>query len=340
LRLVHREHYIAMVAAADDLAPRMLAHVGLGTEDTPVVPGLHEAAAAIAGATLTACQAVWSGRTLHAVNLSGGLHHAMPGHASGFCVYNDAAIGIADLLRAGCARVAYIDLDAHHGDGVEAVFAADPRVLTISVHQDGRTLFPGTGAAGDIGAVGAEGSAVNVALPPETGDAGWLRALHAVVPDVLREFRPEIIVMQSGCDGHARDPLTDLNLSVEGFTRAYQLIHGLAHDLCEGRWIVLGGGGYDLGSAVPRAWTQLLAVCSGDALPAATPLPEKWRATAQHVTGRGAPDRLGDGAARIDVRRWDAGEGDPDDVLDRAVAATRRAVLPLLGLDPFESAGR
>jgi len=340
LRLVHREHYIAMVASADELAPRMLAHVGLGTEDTPVVPGLHEAAAAIAGATLTACQAVWSGRHTHAVNLTGGLHHAMPGHASGFCVYNDAAIGIADLLRAGCARVAYLDLDAHHGDGVEAIFAADPRVLTISVHQDGRTLFPGTGAAHDVGAVGAEGSAVNIALPPETGDAGWLRALHAVVPDVLREFRPEILVLQSGCDGHARDPLTDLNLSVEGFTCAYELVHRLAHELCAGRWVVLGGGGYDLGSAVPRAWTQLLAVCSGDALPAATLLPEAWRKTSRGVTGRDAPERLGDGVGPVAVRYWDAGGGDPDDILDRAVASTRGAVLPLLGLDPMESAGR
>jgi acetoin utilization protein AcuC len=328
-----------MVAAAEELSPTMLAHIGLGTEDTPVIPGLHDAAAAIVGASLTACQAVWSVRSTHAVDLSGGLHHAMPGHASGFCVYNDAAVGIADLLRAGCPRVAYLDLDAHHGDGVEAIFAADPRVLTISVHQDGRTLFPGTGAAHDVGAPGAEGSAVNLALPPETGDAGWLRALYALVPDVLREFRPEIIVMQSGCDGHARDPLTDLNLSVEGFTVAYELVHRLAHELCAGRWVVLGGGGYDLGSAVPRAWTQLLAVCSGQALPAGTVLPEVWRKASQHITGRPAPTHLGDGVGRIDVRRWDAGGGDPDDLLDRTIEATRRAVLPLLGLDPLDSAG-
>ena len=144
--------------------------------------------------------------------------------------------------------------------------------------------------------------------------------------------------MQSGCDGHARDPLTDLNLSVEGFTVAYELVHRLAHELCAGRWVVLGGGGYDLGSAVPRAWTQLLAVCSGEALPAGTPLPEVWRKASQHVTGRPAPEQLGDGVGRIEVRPWDAGEGDSDDVLDRAVAATRRAVLPLFGLDPMDSA--
>jgi acetoin utilization protein AcuC len=277
LLLVHTDSYVGMVRAADRLPASMLAYVGLGTDDTPVIPGLHDAAAAVVGATLAACTAVWSGEAEHAVNLSGGLHHAMRGHASGFCVYNDAAVGIADLLRAGCARVAYVDLDAHHGDGVEAIFADDPRVLTISLHQDGRTLFPGTGAATDVGAPGADGCAVNVALPPGTRDAGWLRALTAVVPVLLRTFAPDVIVTQCGCDAHARDPLSDLELSVEGFTVAYELLHSLAHELCAGRWVVLGGGGYDLGSAVPRAWSQLLAVCSGDALAQESVITEAWR---------------------------------------------------------------
>lgn len=335
LHLVHLDTYVAMVAAADRLPASMLAYVGLGTEDTPVIPGLHDAAAAVVGATLAACTAVWSGDALHALNLTGGLHHAMTGHASGFCVYNDAAVGIADLLRAGCARVAYIDLDAHHGDGVEAIFATDPRVLTISVHQDGRTLFPGSGAPTDVGAPGAEGYAVNISLPPGTRDAGWLRAISAVVPVLLRSFGPQVIVTQCGCDAHARDPLSDLELSVEGCTVAYELLHGLAHELCGGRWVVLGGGGYDLGSSVPRAWTQLLAVCSGAVLPAETVLPEVWRKESAATTGRAAPRILGDGVGPVRWVPWDAGEGDPHDALDRAVAETRRAVLPLHGLDPL-----
>lgn len=334
LMAVHADTYVAMVQAADRLPASMLAYVGLGTDDTPVIPGLHDAAAGVVGATLAACAAVWSGEALHAVNLSGGLHHAMAGHASGFCVYNDAAVGIADLLRAGCRRVAYVDLDAHHGDGVEAIFAGDPRVLTISLHQDGRTLFPGTGAGTDVGATGAEGSAVNVALPPHTRDAGWLRALTAVVPVLLRSFAPDVIVTQCGCDAHARDPLSDLDLSVEGFTVAYELMHDLAHEICGGRWVVLGGGGYDLGSAVPRAWTQLLAVCSGGALPPDTVLPELWRKESERATGRVAPERLGDGVS-VTWEPWDAGEGDPQDPGDRAIALTRREVLPLHGLDPL-----
>ncbi len=333
IELVHSDAYIAVARAADRMPPNVLGLFGLGTEDTPVVPGLHEAAAGVAGATLAACTAVWSGEFVHAINLAGGLHHAMPAYASGFCVYNDAAIGISDLLRAGCARVAYVDLDAHHGDGVEAIFAADPRVLTVSLHQDGRSLFPGTGAATDVGAPGAEGRAVNVALPPGTGDAGWLRALSAVVP-VLRSFAPDVIVTQCGCDAHRRDPLSELELTVEGFTVAYRIMHELAHELCDGRWVVLGGGGYDLGSAVPRAWTQLLAVCSGDPLPLDSELPAAWRDQSTAVTGKASPDRLGDSGIPVTWSPWQAGHGDPHDPLDRAVEETRKAVFPLHGLDP------
>lgn len=335
LALVHSDLYVGLVRAADRMPAGILASVGLGTKDTPVFPGIHDAASGVVGATVSACRSVRSGQSIHAVNLVGGLHHAMPGNASGFCVYNDAAVGIAELLAAGCPRVAYVDLDAHHGDGVEAVFRSDPRVLTISLHQDGRTIFPGTGSSCDVGAVGAEGTTVNLPLPMGTGDAGWLRGLSALVPVLLREFAPDIIVTQCGCDAHWRDPLTDLRVTVEGFTTAYTLMHDLAHELCGGRWVVLGGGGYDLGSAVPRTWTQLLAVCSGGALMADTVLPEQWRTRASGVSGQEAPTLLGDSTAPPVWEPWDAGDGDPDDPLDRAVAATRRAVLPLHGLDPF-----
>ncbi|HTR71076.1 MAG TPA: acetoin utilization protein AcuC [Mycobacteriales bacterium] len=334
LSLVHDEAFIGLVRSADRAPVQILNAFGLATADTPVFPGMHEAASAVVGGSLLAARAVWAGQIAHAVSLVGGLHHAMRSCASGFCVYNDAAVAIADLLRAGCARIAYIDLDAHHGDGVEAAFAADPRVLTISIHQDGRTIFPGTGAAGDVGAPGAEGSAANIALPVGTPDGPWLRSFDAVVPVLLRSFRPEVVISQCGCDAHRDDPLTDLRVTVEGFAVAYRRIHELAHELSAGRWVALGGGGYDLGSAVPRSWAMLLAELSGASLGGECPLPEPWRVVSERLSGNPAPTHLGDGEPPA-WEPWDAGEGDPDDLVDRAIAATRRAVLPLHGLDPF-----
>jgi acetoin utilization protein AcuC len=159
---------------------------GLGTDDNPVFPDMHHAAAHIVGASVEAFRRVWSGDLLHAVNIVGGLHHAMRDRASGFCIYNDVAVGIQHLLDQGARRVAYVDVDVHHGDGVERIFWDDPRVLTISLHETGQMLFPGTGFPRDLGGPEALGSAVNVALPPGTGDGGWLRAFHAVVPPLVR----------------------------------------------------------------------------------------------------------------------------------------------------------
>src|SRR6187551_2124414 len=252
--------------------------VGLGSDDNPVFLGMHEAAAHVVGASLEAFRQVWSGESLHAANITGGLHHAMPDRASGFCVYNDVAVGIRWLLDQGAERVAYVDVDVHHGDGVEAIFWDDPRVLTISLHETGKFLFPGTGFPTDVGGEGAEGSAVNVALPPGTADAGWLRAFHAVVPDLVREFDPDVLVSQHGCDSHAQDPLADLMLSVDGQRAAYIALHELAHEVADGRWVVTGGGGYALVDVVPRAWSHLLGVVSGSPVGVGTPTPEAWRA--------------------------------------------------------------
>ena len=187
LELIHDRDYIAAVkVGAADFA------FGLGTPDNPVFPGMHDASALVTGATAAAAGAVWAGRAEHAVSVAGGLHHAMRAMASGFCVYNDPAIAIAWLLGQGAERIAYVDIDVHHGDGVQAAFYRDPRVLTISIHEHPMTLFPGTGLPSDTGGPGAEGSAVNVALPAGTGDRGWLRAFDAVVPPLLRAFRPQI----------------------------------------------------------------------------------------------------------------------------------------------------
>jgi acetoin utilization protein AcuC len=332
LTAVHTPAYIdAVRRAAADPTALDLEH-GLGTEDNPCFPAMHEASARVVAGTVAAALAVWRGEVDHGVNIAGGLHHAMAGNASGFCVYNDVAVGIQKLLDAGAERVAYVDVDVHHGDGVQAAFYDDPRVLTISLHETPRTLFPGTGYPHEVGAPGAEGSAVNVALPPGTADAGWLRAFEAVVPPLLREWQPQILVTQHGCDSHVEDPLAHLALSLDGQRASYVRLHELAHEVSDGRWVATGGGGYALVDVVPRAWTHLLAEAAGTPIDPGTNTPDSWRDHVMMVFGQSAPRRMTDGAV-IEVANWSAGY-DPADWLDRAVVATRKSVFPLHGIDP------
>lgn len=334
LELVHDPSYLnAVRRAPDDMMGRLGLRYGLGTDDNPVFERMHESSALITGASLAAARAVHEGTAQHAVNLAGGLHHAMRDRASGFCVYNDPAVAISWLLAQGVSRVGYVDIDVHHGDGVQAAFYDDPRVLTISMHESGYTLFPGTGFPAETGRGAALGSAVNVALPAGTGDAGWLRAFHAVVPPMIREFRPEILFSQHGADSHRLDPLADLMLSVDGQRAAHAALHSLAHEVCGGRWVAVGGGGYDVVQVVPRSWTHLLAVATGDPLPAATAVPDGWRKLVATRSRQAPPTSMGDGEEPSYVA-WEPGEGDADSPLDRAVTATRRAVWPLHGLDP------
>jgi acetoin utilization protein AcuC len=306
---------------------------GLGSEDNPVFRDMHHAAAHVVGASIEAFDQVWSGRSLHSANITGGLHHGMPDRSSGFCVYNDVAVGIKQLLDQGAQRVAYVDVDVHHGDGVEAIFWNDPRVLTISLHETGQMLFPGTGFPNDVGGPDAQGYAVNVALPPGTSDAGWLRAFHAVVPALLREFKPEVLVTQHGCDSHLDDPLAHLMLTVDGQRAAYLALHDLAHEVADGRWIVTGGGGYSVVSVVPRAWTHLLAIVAGTPLDPATSTPPGWREYVETRLGVRAPLKLTDGRDPA-YRDWSEGF-DPNSWLDRAINATRSEVFPWHGLDPL-----
>ena len=306
---------------------------GLGSDDNPVFHDMHRAASHVVGATVEAFRQVWSGESLHSANITGGLHHAMPDRASGFCIYNDLAVGIRWLLANGATKVAYVDVDVHHGDGVEKIFYDDPRVLTISLHETGQTLFPGTGFAQDVGGPDARGSAVNVALPPGTSDAGWLRAFHAVVPALLREFAPDVLVTQHGCDSHRDDPLADLMLSVDGQRASYLALHDLAHEVCDGRWIVTGGGGYALVEVVPRAWSHLLSVVAGHPLDVSTPTPDVWREYVRERLGRPAPHLLTDGRDPA-YRDWSEGY-DPATWLDRTIHATREEIFPFHGLDPL-----
>ncbi|WP_031524049.1 acetoin utilization protein AcuC [Streptomyces sp. NRRL F-5123] len=340
LALVHDGDYVAAVrrAGQDPDAVRTsyaaFAAYGLGTADNPVFPRMHEVSALIAGQSVAAAEAVWRGEAEHAVNFSGGLHHAMPGAASGFCVYNDAALAVARLLELGAERVAYVDVDVHHGDGVQAAFWDDPRVMTVSLHEHPRTLFPHTsGWAEETGGPDAEGGAVNVALPAGTGDAGWLRAFHAVVPELLAAFRPQVLVSQHGADTHVEDPLAHLAVTVDAQRAVAEACHALAHEYAGGRWVALGGGGYAVADVVPRTWTHLVAIAAGEPLAPGTQVPEEWRHQVYARTRQPAPLRMTDGREP----RWTGFEEagyDPADRLDQAVLATRRAVFPLHGLLP------
>lgn len=329
---VHTPGYIGAVRAASASVPMAVGH-GLGTEDNPIFPGMHDNAALIAGGSIDAARAIATGQVDRAVNFCGGLHHAMPDRASGFCVYNDAALGIHAMLNEGVKRVAYIDVDAHHGDGVQAAFYDDPRVLTVSLHESPLTLFPGTGWPTELGVGAAQGTAVNVALPAGTGDSAWLRAFHAVVPGIIRAFRPEILVTQQGADAHREDPLADLMLTVDGQRTIYLALRDLAREVTGGRWLALGGGGYSPVRVVPRAWTHLLAVVADRDLDPSTPMPPEW--TAQAARARPdvpLPADMSDGEpGPVRHRAW---AGHQEMAVDRAILQTREAVFPLHGLDP------
>lgn len=346
LARAHTDDYQAAVRVAGSGRSRIdLTGFGLGNDDNPVFLHMHEAAASIVGSTLSGAKAIADGTATRAVNIAGGMHHAMRSHASGFCVYNDIAIAISWLLDHGYDRIAYIDVDAHHGDGVQAAFWNDPRVLTVSVHEDPQHLWPNTGYPSELGGPEARGTAVNVPVPAFSPDALWLRAFHAVVPSVVREFAPQLIVSQCGCDSHAADPLTDLSLSVDGQRAAILAMRDLADEVCDGRWLAVGGGGYQLVSVVPRTWTHLLAAVVGVDVDPATPIPAAWKdlvaqIPAERLGGEPGPlpETMGEGGD-VGFTPWEPVSHDPaergiDAATDRFIARARTDVFPLHGLDP------
>jgi acetoin utilization protein AcuC len=324
---VHVPSYLSAVKSAPEVAFG-IGH-GLGTEDNPIFPHMHEASALVCGGSLLAAQHIAEGRADRAVNIAGGLHHAMADRAAGFCVYNDCAVAISWLLDNGFERIVYLDVDVHHGDGVQAAFYDDPRVMTISIHQHPLTIWPGTGWPGEYGKGDGAGYAVNVPLMPGTKDSGWLRAFHAVVPSLLGAFRPQVLVTQCGADAHAEDPLANLGLSVDGQREIYRTCRRLVDEYCGGKWLVLGGGGYALFRVVPRAWTHLLATVLDRDLDPARPLPAGWVAHAATLTRQSLPTAMTDGC-EVSYEPWTEGS----DRVDPAVMEVRRAVFPMHGLDP------
>lgn len=345
---IHTPAYVEAVRRAvpppSGTALPQAAPFGLGTTDDPIFPRMHEAASVLVGGTLAAAEAIASGRTRRAVSIAGGMHHAMPESAAGFCVYNDVAVAISWLLDHGYDRIAYVDVDVHHGDGVQRAFYGDPRVLTVSLHQHPATLWPNTGWPEETGAGKAEGTALNLTMLPGTRDAQWLRGFHAIVPGALAAFRPQLLVSQCGVDTHREDPLADLELSVDGQRAALLAMRELADRYAEGRWLAVGGGGYGVVRVVPRAWTHLLAAALDREIDPATAVPADWAERARAYAPSVEPPRtMGDGADPA-FDRWDGPGGTRETgdervdraqrALDTAVLATRRATFGLLGLDP------
>jgi acetoin utilization protein AcuC len=294
LRWIHDEAYIDTVKAFS-MFPDATSRAGIGPGDTPAFAGMHEASAAVAGGSLRAMEAILRGEVLHAFHPGGGLHHAMRHRAGGFCVYDDPALAIARARRDGL-RVLYIDLDVHHGDGVQMIHWDDTGVMTVSIHESGHALFPGTGFADELGGSGAEGTAVNIPLDPGTGEIGWLEALDVALPELAGAFRPEIVVSQHGADSHAYDPLAHLMVTTTAMGRAARRVDALAHEHAGGRWLATGGGGYDVYRVVPRTWAhvwlaQSHAAAIGDLSPA---WQQRWADDAERYGQSPPPSTLDD----------------------------------------------
>ena len=234
--------------------------------DNTISPGMYESAALAVGASIVGAEKLLDSSYNHVFNAGGGYHHAGPDFASGFCIFNDAVIAIKKFLLAGVKRIAYIDIDAHHGDGVQNAFYSSKKVLTISIHQSGETLFPGTGIIDEIGEDEGAGFAVNLPLNPNTNDNVYLSAFNALVPPIIDEFKPEILVTQLGIDTHFQDPLSQLSLTTQGHNSVVEKLKELAPN----KWLALGGGGYDL-SAVARTWALDYATLSSQKIDNTTP---------------------------------------------------------------------
>ena len=284
--------------------------------DNPTYPGMYEAAMLSAGATLTAARMVADGEVSAAFNIGGGLHHAAARQASGFCVFNDPVVAIKYLLGRGL-RVAYVDIDAHHGDGVQNAFYDEPRVLTISVHESGQYLFPGTGFAGETGSGEGVGYAVNLPLYPYTDDEIYLDAFESIVPPLVQAFDPDVLLTQLGIDSYHTDPLTHLQITSRGFIAAVARLGGLGYP-----WLATGGGGYDLG-AVARCWTLAYGVMCGAEWPDRIPMAAIERLGRNTLRDGEVPDIPAN--VRADARALAA----------ESVAAVRDAVFPVHGLSPL-----
>lgn len=277
LLLAHDERYIEIVkkASRGEITPEAGESYGIGTEDTPIFENMHEASARLVGGTLTAVDYVMEGKAQHALNLGGGLHHGFRGKASGFCIYNDSSVAINYIKKKYEARVLYIDTDAHHGDGVQWSFYDDPDVCTVSIHETGRYLFPGTGNINERGSGQGYGTSFNFPIDAFTEDESFLDIYRTAMKEIVEFFKPDVILSQNGADAHYLDPLTHLYGTMNIYREIPKIAHELAHTYCDGRWIAVGGGGYDIWRVVPRAWSMIWMEMNNFPLPHGN-LPEPW----------------------------------------------------------------
>jgi acetoin utilization protein AcuC len=297
--------------------------------DCPPFGGMHEASAAVAGGSIRAMEAILRGDAEHAQHPGGGLHHAMPERASGFCIYDDPALAIARARRDGL-RVMYIDLDVHHGDGVQAVHWDDPGVLTFSIHETGRALFPGTGDVDEVGEGAASGTSVNVPLPPGTGEGAWLDAVTSLLPELAATFAPDLIVSQHGADSHAWDPLAHLNVTTTAHGAAARLVDTIVHRHARGRWLATGGGGYDIHRVVPRTWALTWLAGAHRDVPETTPPAwrDRWASEAARYGQAPLPERFDDAPNAGLVR--DAAGAAAEERAAGVAALVRRVLVPRL----------
>lgn len=287
IMLFHTHEYVREVQEASEKGQ---GRFDLG--DTPVFKGCFEISSLVAGATLRAIDLVMNEGCEHSFSPGGGLHHAHKDRASGFCIFNDAAIGVAYLkARYAVKRIMYVDIDAHHGDGVMYGFYSDPSVLDVDFHEDGQYIFPGTGRVSEVGEGTAKGLKINVPLPPRTSDETFLYAFSGLVPKLAAKFEPEFIVLQSGADAHEDDGLAHLNLTTKAYEEVTSLIHGLAHKYCQGRLVTLGGGGYNL-SNTSRCWSIVYCVLTQSHC--VEQITESWRSYFTSLSGDLPPSTLHD----------------------------------------------
>jgi acetoin utilization protein AcuC len=324
---VHSREYVDAVRrlSAGPPDPREAQRWGLGTDDTPVFPGMHEVTSLVTGASLVAAELVMEGRARRAFNIAGGLHHAHRDRASGFCIYSDLAVAIAWIRERYDARVLYIDYDAHHGDGVQGIFYDDPGVLTFSIHESGQYLFPGTGFIDEMGSGEGYGYSLNLPLEPFTEDDSWLRLYAELLPEIAAAFRPDVIVLQNGCDGHVLDPLTHLRGTTRLYEESVRITNEVADAYCGGRVVATGGGGYAIWRVVPRAWALVWAGLGGQVVPDVVPHAwlERWQGESPELLPgamRDAPDTFSVVPRRAEIEARN----------EQTARSLRRSALPLL----------
>jgi acetoin utilization protein AcuC len=324
LRLVHTQAYLDQVRELSQREGYSLLDAG----DTPAFPGAYDVTSLIVGGTLAGADAVMTGKAQHAWNPGGGFHHAHPDHASGFCIFNDVAIACRYLQsRYKVKRILYLDIDVHHADGVQDVFYNDSGVLTLSFHESGDFLFPGTGFQEELGEGEGRGYAVNLPLPPYTLDEHYLRAFEAIVPPVVQAYRPEVIVMQNGVDAHYQDELGHLALTTRAYAEVAARAHHLAHEYAQGRLIAVGGGGYSYLS-VPRCWTLIFGQFAG--LDVEDRIPEEWQRLFRQVTGLQPPSHVRDHDAPQPAQSSRERVGR---LVEQSVSRLQQLAFPLLGIE-------